>query len=345
MREVAERAGVSTSTVSLALRNSPLVAEATRAEIRALADTLGYRTHPLVAAHMRSRRRPQAGRAAPMIALVDTQRRRNDWRDNRTAVIRDMLTGAMERAAARGYETREFWLHEPGMTHARFSEMLRARGFHGILIGPSSDLELELALRWEWFSAVRLGSASLRPLLHRVVIDHFQAGMLAAQRIHALGYRRPMLLMREPFNKAHDRRMVGGFQTAWSHFPGMQLVPVPLSAGVPDSATLQRWIRQHGPDVIVDNEEHHAHDLLEASGWRVPEEIGLASLCAPLASGPLSGCVQSGATVGSAGVDYLLAMIERNETGIPAMPVTLSTNVIWNQGATLRPAAAIAAGP
>ena len=35
---------------------------------------------------------------------------------------------AKAQAAARGYETREFWLHEPGTSHARFSAMLRARG-------------------------------------------------------------------------------------------------------------------------------------------------------------------------------------------------------------------------
>jgi LacI family transcriptional regulator len=336
MRDVALRAKVSVSTVSLALRNSPLVAEATRARIRALAEQLRYKTHPLVAAHMRSRRKRSAGAAAPVLAIVDTQRRRHGWRDNRTTMVRQMLAGAKAQAAARGYETREFWLHEPGMSHARFSAMLRARGIHGVLLGPSSDLHLELELTWEWFSVVRLGSARVTPLLHRVVIDHFDAGMRAAQEIYELGFRRPMFPMREPFFKAHDRRLEGGFQTFWSHFPKMRPAPAPTSEELIDGPSLERWIRRYRPDVIVDNEEHHVFDLLTAAGWRVPEEIGVVSLCASTLSGPLSGCVQNGESMGLAGTDLLVSMIERNETGLPAMPVTLSTNSMWNPGRTLR---------
>jgi transcriptional regulator with XRE-family HTH domain len=91
MRDVARRAGVSVSTVSLALRNSPLVSAETQAAVRAAVAELGYRVNPYVAAHMRSRRKPQAGVAAPVLAIVDTQRRRHDWRDNRTSMVRAML--------------------------------------------------------------------------------------------------------------------------------------------------------------------------------------------------------------------------------------------------------------
>ena len=42
LQQIAERLGVSTATVSLALRASPLVAEATREKVQDLARTLGY---------------------------------------------------------------------------------------------------------------------------------------------------------------------------------------------------------------------------------------------------------------------------------------------------------------
>ena len=102
MREVARRARVSTSTVSLALRNSPRVAAETRSRVQQLAAQAGYKIHPLVAAHMRSRRRARVGVAGPVLALVDTQRRQHGWRDNRPTVVRQMLTGARAHAAARG---------------------------------------------------------------------------------------------------------------------------------------------------------------------------------------------------------------------------------------------------
>lgn len=335
MRDVARRVAVSVSTVSLALRNSPLVAAETREAVQAAVAELGYRVNPYVAAHMRSRRKPHAGVAAPLLAIVDTQRRRHGWRDNRTTMVRGMLAGAKAQAAARGYETREFWLHEPGVSHARFSAMLRARGIHGILLGPSSDLHLELELTWEWFSVVRLGSARTVPMLHRVVVDHFEMGMQAAQRVHAQGFRRPLFPVRTLFSAAHDRRIEGGFRMAWEHLSGARPVPDTETPDLVDGATLTRWIKQHRPDVLIDGEERHLGPLLKSASWSVPEDLGLMSMCVARAGDPLSGCVQNGEAVGTAGIDLLIAMIERHETGVPATPFTLSAATTWNPGVTL----------
>lgn len=49
-------------------------------------------------------------------------------------------------------------------------------------MGPSSDLQLELELKREWFSVARLGSARVTPALHRVVVEQFFAVMLASQK-------------------------------------------------------------------------------------------------------------------------------------------------------------------
>ncbi len=337
MRDVAQVAGVSVSTVSLALRHSPLVAEATRARIRAQADKLGYKIHPFVAAHMRSRRRPHAGLRAPVLALVNTQRRCDGWRNNPATLVRQMLTGAQAQAALRGYETRQFWLHEPGMSHARFSTMLRARGIHGLLLGPSSDLRLELDLTWDWFSVVRLGSGRVSPLLHRFVSDHFQSAALAANQLAQLGFRRPLLVVREPLSECHDRRWEAGLQTACAHLPSMRPAPALLPPSEPEAPLILRWLKRHRPDVIIDSSERNVMNQLQAAGLRVPDDIGVMTLSAPVAGGPLSGCVQGGLAMGAAAIDLLITLIERNETGVPPAPVTLSTAATWNPGETLRP--------
>ena len=130
--------------------------------------------------------------------------------------------------------------------------------------------------------------------------------------------------------------MEGGFRTVWSHFHGVKALPTTPTDGLVDLPTLERWIRRLRPDVLIDNEERHIFGLLRSAGWRVPAEIGVLSLCAPSVGGPLSGCVQDGESMGVAGVDLLVAMIERHETGVPAKPVTLSTNSVWAAGETLR---------
>ena len=76
-------------------------------------------------------------------------------------------------------------------------------------------------------------------------------------------------------------------------------------------------------------------DLLAAGGWRVPEEVGVISLCVDRQGGRLSGCVQHGGAIGLAGVDQIVSLVERNETGLPVPPATLATDVTWNDGKTL----------
>ena len=68
LQDVADRAGVHRSTVALALRDHPRIPEATRVRIKAVADQLGYRVNPFVAALMQSRR---VGRTdvAPFVAV------------------------------------------------------------------------------------------------------------------------------------------------------------------------------------------------------------------------------------------------------------------------------------
>ena len=63
MKHVAAAAGVSVMTVSLALRRVPSIPAETRERVLAVAEKLGYRRNPLVAALMadlRGRRRPAA---------------------------------------------------------------------------------------------------------------------------------------------------------------------------------------------------------------------------------------------------------------------------------------------
>ena len=66
LNDVAERAGVSTATVSRALRGLPSVTEETRARIKAVADELGYVISP-TASRLASGRNHAVGVVVPYI--------------------------------------------------------------------------------------------------------------------------------------------------------------------------------------------------------------------------------------------------------------------------------------
>ncbi len=336
MRDVAAKCGCSQPTVSLCLGNSPTIPESTRRRVRAIAEKLGYRKHPLVAAHMRSRRKPARHGGGPVLALVNPQLAADGWRRATAAVLRQMLAGAIARATERGYAPQEFWLHRDGMSHARFSDMLRARGINGLLIGPASDLELDLALTWDAFSCVQLGSARLRPTLHRVVNDHYQSAMLAVQECHALGYRRPGLVLQTSLSLSHDRRWEAGYAMGCRQCPTLRPVPTLLLDAIEDRAGFLKWFARHRPDVVIEATERTALEHLEAGGYAVPKKVGVVSLGAPRLRGPTTGTVQDGHQMGANAIDLLISLVERNDTSVPERPITQMTSSTWNAGETVR---------
>jgi LacI family transcriptional regulator len=87
LKDIARQAKVSPSTVSLVLRDSPLVADATRSKIRATMEELGY-VYNRGAANLRSQRSKTIGLVvceitnpfyAEMVAGIDTVMDRNGW--------------------------------------------------------------------------------------------------------------------------------------------------------------------------------------------------------------------------------------------------------------------------
>src|SRR6185312_16192999 len=122
LQEVADRAGVHRSTVSLALRDHPRISESVRRKIQSLAQQLGYRINPLVSALMQSRR---SGRAVKHLTLayVTNYPTRYGWRPEHHDRP-DLFPGAADRARDFGYRLEHCWLAEPGMTAERFCDIL-----------------------------------------------------------------------------------------------------------------------------------------------------------------------------------------------------------------------------
>ena len=53
-------------------------------------------------------------------------------------------------------------------------------------------------------------------------------------------------------------------------------------------------------------------------------------------SGPISGIYQNGPAIGTAGADSLVAMLARNERGVPELPRTVLIQGDWAPGTTVR---------
>lgn len=336
MREVAKHAGVSQATVSLCLSNSPLANAKTKERILALARKIGYRTNPLVAAHMRTRRRRVSRQVHPVLAVINTQDSRLGWRKAQAQILPQMWRGVQQRIVERGYQLEEFWLYEPGVSQARLSEIIRWRGIRGVILGPSGGTHLKLEMDLTDLSCVRLGSGDVSVPLHRVTNSQYHTSKLAVEACATAGYRKPGLVVRRELNRWHEYQWEAGFDIACKHLAGVRPVPILFIAYTDYADDFDAWFRKHRPDVVIDVSEDDMLVRLRQLGYRVPEDVGVVTLCSPTIGCPLSGTVQDGAEVGARSVDLLIHLVEHNEVGLPQRPLTQSTVPLWNPGKTLR---------
>ncbi len=176
VKDIAKDAGVSPATVSLVLRDSPLVAGATRAKVKSSIDALGY-VYDRGAANLRTRRTHTIG----LIVCEIT----NPFYAELTAGIDDVLDRA-------GWVAFLANTAESPVRQDRFIERMREQRVDGLLISPAEGTDPEVIERLH-----RAGVPVVQVLrrLGRRSGDHvgadFRLGMtLAAEHLIRLGHRR-----------------------------------------------------------------------------------------------------------------------------------------------------------
>jgi len=95
-----------------------------------------------------------------------------------------------------------------------------------------------------------------------------------------------------------------------------------------------KWFTKNKPEVVV---SHHEEVLewLARLKVKVPQETGFIHLNLPDTTGRMAGIYQNGHEVGAAAADFLVAMLHRNERGIPELPHTILVEGTWIDGKTL----------
>ncbi len=330
---IADKLGLSRSTVSLALRNDPRVAATTRALVRSTAEELGYRPNPMVSALMSYHRAHRAVPEAQTLALINDFERRRGW--DRWFIFREIERGARLRSQTLGYKLEEFWLHEKGMTERRMSQSLQARGIRGVFVMPLMRDAGTLDFDWSRFAAVGVGFTLREPRIHVAECNLFQGMMLAFGRLRALGYHRIGLATPDYDDERVAHLWLGAFLAAQHALPAAERVPPLLCPGSEWSRErFLAWREQHRPEAVL-SVQSDVMAWLTDSGLRVPEHIGFGQLNAP-PEALVAGLNQHGDALGTLAVETLVALIERNEIGLPVRPHNLLVEASWQDGPTVR---------
>lgn len=342
MRHVAQAAGVSIATVSLALRGDPRLAAATIRRVHAEAERLGYRPDPAVNALMaRLRTHGEAGHHGTFGLLNATPFARLESADAPAwfHTFHAFGLGIRRRAETLGYSENEFWLREAGLSPARLDGVLRARGIRGLLVVGLID---GARLREEWAPAlagrevVAVGAPLGESGLAFAANDQFETARLAMRAAWARGHRRPGLALHAHIEDLVHHRFTGGFLAALEELPGITRLPVlALREGQDFADAAAKWYRLHRPDVILTHEAAWMELLRGPLGVRVPQDTGLIHLDLPPDKHDWAGVAQDSAEVGAAAVDLLALRLQRFDLGEPAAAPRLLLPGRWVDGASL----------
>jgi len=332
LRQLALLAGVSRTTVSLALRSHPSIPPTTRESIQELAKKEGYRRDPVVATLMNQLRVSRVKRAEEKLAFLTSYPTRDAWKNCNNNFR--FHAGACQKANELGYRVETVWAKEPGITQARLSKILYTRNIRGVILAPLLVPSGHVSLNWQYFAAVAISQTVVKPDLNRASHSHYQGMILTLRQLRHLGYKRigmATLL-------GHDARVNHGWQAAYLvYYHGLSFEHrvEPLMVSTWDVKSFKGWLDKFRPDVVVSNDAAPL-TMLKELNYSVPEDIGYACVDLPNETIPWSGIDQRPRDVGAAAVDLVVGQLQANTFGLPDCARSVLMEGRWQNGTTTR---------
>ena len=334
MAEVAQRVGVSASTVSRALRNDLRISASVREAVKATADELGYRPSPMVSALMANRGRgSDQGTGLETLALVTDYGGGVSWQEK--DVCRWEFEGMNERAQELGFTLEEFPVSDYGGDIARVESVLEVRGIRGVLLGFSRSRSKRVLLKGNSFVVAGLSAYFREVAVNRANFHGFYNVRLALNEMRKLGYRRTGLVVPELNNR------LSGFQWTSGALEWQRNLPKAdcCAPFVPDGDDVERafrdWLEREKPDSLLVYKLPVKSWLAKLS-LRIPEDLGVALLFRAERERQSSAGIDGNlAMVGAAAVDLVVEGLSSSRTGLPEHPKEVLIKGTWQSGDSL----------
>jgi len=323
MRGLARIAGVSTSTVSKALRDDPTIPKSRCTAIKKLARKHGYRPHPMVSA---------------LMAQLHRQRRRDDpchiawldlWGKDEVPIpiLKPLLEGAQARAEELGYGIEVYRVVKDGLRIDRLRQILMTRGQWGIIIPPVPESAMNLSLDLSGLAGVTIGTSLHRPIMHRVAPNHFQIAQLAFDRLRSKGFCRIGLALSAAKNQRVEGRWLGAYLARQCEIPTGQKIP-PLIMENSGQREFLAWLKEYEPDVVMLG-ELHVMEWMSMMAFPRKKRPAIACLAHEITQSKVQGIDCQPKRIGAAAVEHVISQIHRNERGIPPEPHTTYLDGVW----------------
>jgi LacI family transcriptional regulator len=341
LRDIAKDAGVHFTTVGLALRNDPRVTPATAARVQASARKLGY-AHDAMLSALSLYRHRNSQRFAGVIAYVVTYSP-EQLKANLTEQV--VVAATTAHALAHNFRLESFQIDAPEMTAERLSKLLRARGIQGMILAPRLPTPGPIPnIEWEHFSPVAMGFSITNLTVHRVCPYHTHNVRVCLRQMRAHGYRRIGLILPREIYERNRGHVLGAYAAEQYLLPETERVtPLFVPNAQITKATVGQWLRDQQLDgVILSSMPLEIMGFIRELGYRVPDQLGVALICLYGQTEHFAGIDEHVDQLGEGAVDAVIAMIGRNEKGLPAHPHYTLIEGSWVERPTVR---AVTPGP
>lgn len=297
LKQLAERLSLSTATVSLALRNDPLIAEKTRRRVRELADKLDYVSNNMG-------RALQAGRSHLLGYLIHGVTK---------SFYNEVLQGAGDAASRTGYGLLVNWITPDGKDNFHQMEMMLQKNVDAIIISEhigATDSFVERFIRRGKPVIYCTGKAA--PQCSAVVSDDFAGGRIAVEVLHRYHHRKILITPQWRSRFEGNLAAAGELGVETVSYDNSEEA-VELIKKDPAITAIAAYSDEEAMDIMYS---------LRKNNYKVPEDISIIGFNdIPVCSRPefqLSTIAQQRQKLGECAVELAIDIIEKRKS-TPAM--------------------------
>lgn len=329
MKDIAAKAGVHQTTISLALRNHPSLPKKTRDRIQALANEMGYRPDPALSALIAYRQSTKQNQADQVIAFIVNCRGEKEF--NESHVYRQLVDGARNRAAEFGYKLDLFWFGRDYQNSKSLNRVLKARGIQGVILGAFDYHNLDLQLDWELFSVVKINILPTELSFETILSNQMFGVRMAMKELRDHNLRHVGLAVAD-HDEAHNRNLFSsGYLVAQRHLEKSDIIPPLIFHRRPQKELHEQivdWAREHKLQAILSN-----WNSFDEAAWRLTTEFGQTCRFVPLDADQRTqrygGICQNHPLIGERAIDRVVGQIRIFRRGPEENPSMTMIQPTW----------------
>lgn len=330
MREIARKAGVSVSAVSLALRNQSRVSAAERLRIQEIARRMGYRRDPEIVRLMTHLRTNRNQRRDSTLAIIIPELDRPALA--RYFPITETMKGITAQAAEAGFNTEVFFMTDPGMTPARLRSILVARGVKGVIVAPYASGVGTLDMDFTGFCAATSGYSIVDPPLHRACPNYLQMMDELIDHLQRLHFHRIGFIHTYGRGGIGHKLLASSYLYYQSLLSPRERIPI-LPRERVNEREIAAWLKAYRPEVLISS--GLVFTIMQKMGLSIPGDLHFANLDLsepPRRAAGMDHCYQ---LVGAEVTKLVLTQFTLNLTGVPDSPKVVLVDSHRRDGFTL----------